>query len=136
MHAGAMEAREDFEVVAACDVDGDRLEAARGRFGCSLYEDYRRMLEAERLDLVAIVTRSDQHCDMTCDCLSAGVNVLVTKPWARNEAEAQRMVEAAERSGKLQPGRSGRCSTSGGCSPASPGGGTGRPSGGTAGGIC
>lgn len=101
MHAGAMEAGEDFEVVAACDVDRDRLEAAKGRFGCSLYEDYRRMLEAERLDLVVIVTRSDQHCDMTCDCLSAGVNVLVTKPWARNEAEARRMVEAAERSGKL-----------------------------------
>ena len=59
------------------------------------------MLKAEPLDLVVIVTRSDQHCQMTCDCLAEGVNVLVTKPWAVNAGEAQRMVRAAESSGKL-----------------------------------
>ena len=38
---------------------------------------------------------------MTCDCLEAGTNVLVTKPWARDAAEGQRMIDAAERSGKM-----------------------------------
>jgi len=38
---------------------------------------------------------------MACDVLDAGVNVLVTKPWCLNEAEARRMIDAAERSGKL-----------------------------------
>ena len=101
MHAGAIEGNEAFEMVAVCDVDPERKRQAAERFGCAIYEDYHEMLERERLDLVCIVTRSDQHCQMTCDCLAAGVNVLVTKPWAVNEAEARRMVAAEEASGKL-----------------------------------
>ena len=101
MHAGAIEGNEAFEMVAVCDIDPERKRQAAERFGCTIYEDYHEMLERERLDLVCIVTRSDQHCQMTCDCLAAGVNVLVTKPWAVNEAEARRMVAAEEASGKL-----------------------------------
>jgi predicted dehydrogenase len=59
------------------------------------------MLEKETLDLVCVITRSDQHSRMACDCLEGGVHVVVTKPWARNEAEAVAMVEAAGRSGTL-----------------------------------
>ena len=101
LHAGAIEKLDAFEVVAACDIDPERREQAASRFGASVYDDYRRMLEQEKLDLVSIVTRSDQHCEMTCDCLAAGVNVLVTKPWAVDEAEARRMVEADEASDKM-----------------------------------
>lgn len=100
MHADAMEKNPSFEVVAVADIDPARRDQAGERFGCALYDDYRQMLAAESLDLVSIVTRSDQHCYMTCDCLGAGVNVVVTKPWAVNAAEAQRMVEAAKTSGQ------------------------------------
>jgi len=101
MHAGAVQGNDSFEMVAVCDIDSARQQEAADRFGCAIYDDYRAMFERERLDLVIIVTRSDQHCEMTCDSLGAGVNVLVTKPWAVNEAEARRMVAAAEDSGKL-----------------------------------
>ena len=101
MHAGAIAQNDAFEMVAVCDIDPERQQQAAERFGCTIYDDYHRMLESEHLDLVSIVTRSDQHCPMTCDCLAAGVNVLVTKPWAVNEVEARRMVASAEASGKL-----------------------------------
>jgi predicted dehydrogenase len=101
MHAGGVERSGAFQMVAVCDIDPERQKQAAERFGCAIYDDYRKMLAREELDLVVIVTRSDQHCQMTCDCLAAGVNVLVTKPWAVNEAEARRMVAAAEESGKL-----------------------------------
>ena len=97
MHAGAVEKNPDMEMVAVCDVDEARRMEAKERFACALYADYREMLAQERLDLVCVITRSDQHCDMTCDCLEAGVAVLVTKPWAVSEAEARRMVETAAR---------------------------------------
>ena len=101
MHAGAIEHNaSDFEMAAACDIDPERRKLASERFGCKVYDDYHEMLRNEDLDLVSVITRSDQHCQMTCDCLAAGVNVLVTKPWAVNAAEAQRMVDAAAASGK------------------------------------
>lgn len=104
MHAGAIEKSDEFVLVAACDIDPARREQAEHRFGCKTYEDYHQMLRSEQLDLVCIVTRSDQHCEMTCDCLAAGVNVLVTKPWAVSAAEAEQMIAAHKASGaKLLP---------------------------------
>ena len=100
LHAGPIEKLEQFEMAAVCDIDPQRRRLASERFGCPVYENYHEMLEKEKLDLVCIVTRSNQHCEMTCDCLKAGVNVLVTKPWAANGAEAGRMVAAEKESGK------------------------------------
>jgi len=102
MHARAIEHhRESFEMAAACDIDPVRRKQVEERFGCTTYDDYEQMLRKERLDLVIIVTRSDQHAQMTCNCLTAGVNVLVTKPWAVNEGEARAMIAAARQSGKM-----------------------------------
>lgn len=101
MHGGALEANADFDVVAVCDTSSERREEAASRFGCKTYSDHHRMLQDEELDLVCVVSRSDQHCPMTCDCLSAGADVMVTKPWGLNVDEAKQMVEASERTGRL-----------------------------------
>ena len=100
MHAGPIEKIDGFDMVAVCDVDPKRRDQASERFGCTVYEDYHEMLEKEELNLVCVITRNDQHCEMACDCLNAGVNVLVTKPWAANQSEAERMVSTAHESGK------------------------------------
>jgi predicted dehydrogenase len=100
MHAGGLENSSAFEVVAVCDIALERQKQAAERHGCAIYGDDHEMLAAEELDLVVIVTRTDQHCQMAIDCLNAGVNVLVTKPWSVNRDEAQRMVAAAEQAGK------------------------------------
>jgi predicted dehydrogenase len=102
LHADAIEKnKHDFEVAAVCDPDESRLEQARERFGCKTYTDYRDMLRDDPPDLASVVSRSDQHCEMACDCLDAGANTLVTKPWAVNADEAQRMVDASAKTGKL-----------------------------------
>ncbi|MDD5678650.1 MAG: Gfo/Idh/MocA family oxidoreductase [Kiritimatiellae bacterium] len=101
LHAGPIEKNKAFHLAAVCDVDAAARQKAVARFGCRPYDDYHRMLKEEPLDLAVIVTRSDQHCQMTCDCLAQGVNVLVTKPWAVNADEARRMIRTAESSGKL-----------------------------------
>jgi predicted dehydrogenase len=101
LHANPLEKSDAFDVVATCDIDPERNRQASKRFGCTTYDNYLEMLEKEDLDLVCIVTRSDQHCAMTCDCLEAGVNVLVTKPWAVNTVEAERMRATAARTGRL-----------------------------------
>ncbi|MBI5095435.1 MAG: Gfo/Idh/MocA family oxidoreductase [Candidatus Hydrogenedentes bacterium] len=101
LHARPLDELDDFQVAAVCDVDPERQKQARERFGCVVYDDYHEMLKRESLDVVSVVTWSDQHCRMTCDCLAAGVNVVVTKPWAVNVREAERMAAAAADSGML-----------------------------------
>ncbi len=104
MHAGAIELNSNFKMVAVCDIDAQRQQEAAQRFNCPVYDDYLKMVSKEEIDLACIITRNDQHCAMTCDCLTAGVNVLVTKPWAANAQEASRMIETAKKSGrKLLP---------------------------------
>jgi predicted dehydrogenase len=101
MHAGAIAGNpDDFELAAVCDIDPARRAEAQQRFRCPVFADYQAMLQRVPLDLVSIVTRSDQHCRMACDCLAAGVDVLVTKPWAVDAVEAERMIRAAELSGR------------------------------------
>lgn len=102
LHAGPLEKwSNDFTVTAVCDIDPEARKNAKSRFNCAVYDDYMEMLKQEELDLVVIVTRSEQHCKMTCDCLRGGANVLVTKPWALNAAEAEQMIAAAGESGKM-----------------------------------
>lgn len=101
MHAGGIANNPRFRMAAACDIDPARRAEAAARFGCPVYDDYRRMLAEQKPDLVCVVTRSDQHSAMACDCLAAGAHVLVTKPWALNEAEARRMIDTATRARRL-----------------------------------
>ncbi|MCX6991998.1 MAG: Gfo/Idh/MocA family oxidoreductase [Kiritimatiellaeota bacterium] len=101
LHADPIEKLSDFELTAVCDIDAKAKEKAYNRFKCRIYDDYLEMLRKETLDLVVIVTRNDQHCQMTCDCLKSGKNVLITKPWAINAGEARAMIKAAKASGKM-----------------------------------
>ncbi len=100
MHAGAIGRDSGFRLNALCDTSPHERQAASDRFGCSVYENHHEMLASEALDLVCIITRSDQHCQMACDCLQAGTNVLVTKPWATNADEGRLMIATAKASGK------------------------------------
>ena len=101
MHAGAIENSDDFELTHVCDIDGEAINKAEQRFKCKTYHDYRQMIKEKDIDLVVIVTRSSQHCEMTCEFLKAGKNVLVTKPWAVNAGEAEKMIAASKESGSM-----------------------------------
>ncbi|TVR51378.1 MAG: gfo/Idh/MocA family oxidoreductase [Spirochaetaceae bacterium] len=101
MHANPICELPEFEMVAVCDVDKAARDAAAARFGVPVYESYSQMLEKEDLDFVVVVTYNHQHASMAAECLEAGVDVLVTKPWAVNQAEAAKMIETAKKAKKL-----------------------------------
>lgn len=100
-HAYGMQASDSFKIVAACDTHPENRKNAANDLNCPVYENYSEMLEKEDLDLVAIVTRSDTHATIACDCLNSGVHIVVTKPWALNQKEARIMIAAQEASGKI-----------------------------------
>jgi len=90
------------ELVACCDVVPD-VAAAFGRdFGVPrVFTDYRELLAVDELDAVSIATPPFAHRDTTVDALLAGKHVLCEKPMAMNVAEAEEMLAAARRSGRV-----------------------------------
>ncbi|MBD5777914.1 Gfo/Idh/MocA family oxidoreductase [Pelagicoccus sp. NFK12] len=101
-HAYGIQANPEFEIVAICDLSPQRRQFAQESIGCPAYADHRELLDSKaEIELASIVTRSDTHCQVACDLLDAGVNVLITKPWAVNTKEADLLIRAQLGSGKL-----------------------------------
>ena len=68
------------DLVAVCDLDGDRAKAYASTFGAERsYTDHQAML-GEGLDCVFVVTGVSSYTDLAVDCLSAGVATWVEKP--------------------------------------------------------
>ncbi len=88
-------------VVAAADINGDRLEDFSARWGVDrLYADYRDMLEVEDLDIVSVATHAHLHSEMTVAAAEAGVKaVLCEKAMATSLPDADRMIEACREAG-------------------------------------
>ncbi len=95
---------EDVELVAVADEDEQRALACRGWDGAHdarTYSDYREMLAAEGLDIVAEAGRDNQRAEVVQDALRAGAAVLCEKPLAMDLEQLAAVREAAEESGRL-----------------------------------
>ncbi len=101
-HADAMRAAPGFEVVAACDIDPARMEAASADFpGIETYTDPAKMLAKADFDLVAVVTPHNTHADLAVRAAKAGKHVVVEKPMCISVKEADAMIAAAEKAGTV-----------------------------------
>jgi len=65
------------------------------------YKDWRQMIREQSLDAVLISTPHDQHYDQTCECLKAGLHVLIEKPLTPSARQNQALIDMAARSGKI-----------------------------------
>ncbi len=101
-HIGAYKENANVEILAFCDINADRLKEKGEKHGVThLYTDVEEMVHSEQLDAVSVCTWNCAHAKCTIAALNAGINVLCEKPMAMNAREAQEMMEAAKRSGKL-----------------------------------
>ena len=101
-HMPALKTVPEVEMVAFCDIVKERAEKAAAEFGAEgaqVFTDYRELLALD-LDVVHVLTPNRQHSQITVDALEAGKHVMCEKPMAINTAEAQRMLDAAKRTGK------------------------------------
>jgi len=69
--------------------------------GIKTYRDHSEMFRDPDIDLVDICLPTDQHESMVLEALAAGKHVLVEKPIAIELDAAKRMVDAAQKAGKL-----------------------------------
>jgi phthalate 4,5-cis-dihydrodiol dehydrogenase len=87
----------EIEVAAAADIRPEALREFEARYGGRVFSSVRAMCESEAIDAVWIATPNAHHAEHTLLAARNGKHIVVEKPMALSLAEADRMIEAAER---------------------------------------
>lgn len=95
----------NLEFVAACDIEESQINNLLAKHGLDKdtaikhYIDYKKMIEQNKLDLVAIATESGNHAEIALDCIDHGINCIIEKPIAMSIQEADQIIRRAEEKG-------------------------------------
>ena len=90
-----------FQVVAACDCFLPRAEVFAQKLSngakWGVYEDFRKMIEKEKLDGVMVETTTHARAWIVIQAMLAGMDVYIEKPMCLTIAEGRAMVNAARK---------------------------------------
>ena len=101
-HAKPLLAHPDVEIVALCDILPERAEAFAKEHGIKhTFKDFADLIALKDLDAVDICTPNLFHSQVAVAALKAGKHVFTEKPDAVSVEEAQKMHDAAKKSGKI-----------------------------------
>ncbi len=101
-HCAWIDAAPDLRLVAVCDRDPSRLEAARRDFPfVRTYASAEDAFAQDDIDLVSIVTPHFTHAPLAVQALRAGKHVVVEKAMCLNVSEADAMIDAARAAGRM-----------------------------------
>ena len=88
----------EMKLIICADVNGRRAQSlAVGFPGCEATTDWTSAVCREDVDIVIVATTNNALVETSLAAVQAGKHVLVEKPAARNVAEVDRLIEAAER---------------------------------------
>jgi predicted dehydrogenase len=95
--------KDSATIVAFCDVVVAKAKGLAKTFAprAKVYKNWKEMLKAEKLDGVHVCLPNYLHAPVTIAALKSGANVIVEKPMAASEEEAQEMCDTAKKKGKL-----------------------------------
>lgn len=100
LHEMGYQDRADARIVAVCDTKRKRAQEKAKAWGVKkVYSDLESLLADPDADLVELLVPHHLHAEMTVAACEAGKHVSVQKPMALDVSEAERMIEAAERTG-------------------------------------
>ncbi len=95
----------NLEFVAACDIKESQIENLLVKHGLEKettikhYNDYKKMIGENQLDLVAIATESGNHAEIALYCIDHGINCIIEKPIAMSIQDADAIIRRAEENG-------------------------------------
>jgi len=98
-HADIYREMQGAELVAVCDTDRERAEAAAARLGVPPFYSVKEMLASVELSMVSVTTGGEEyggdHFEPTMQAFGAGLHVLGEKPISNDVACAEQMVALA-----------------------------------------
>ena len=94
-HARIIAGLPDVELVGVADASPEQAHAIADRLGTTAYESFEPLLES--VDAVTVVTPTLYHHQVASEFLRHGIPVLVEKPVCRTVAEANDLIELADK---------------------------------------
>ena len=95
----AMVAMPQVNLAAGADTNPRALQVFKEKYGVKAYASAEALCDDPDIDAVWIATPNTFHCPHVILAAERGKHVIVEKPMAISLAEAERMIEAAERHG-------------------------------------
>ncbi len=89
---------EEVNLVGISDLNKERGEKISREFKCLFYEDYKKMISEEKIDIVSIATPTKFHKEIALYCIEEGINVLIEKPMADTVENALEIIKKAKES--------------------------------------
>jgi predicted dehydrogenase len=100
-HLRVLNELEGVELVGVADADEATAQRSARLYRIPAFTDYCALLDEARPDAVVVAVPTNLHHAVVMNSLKRGIHVLVEKPIASTESEAQEMIEAAHASGVL-----------------------------------
>jgi predicted dehydrogenase len=98
-HARVYSQLEDAELVGVVDADPERARKVADEFSTSALPDIESL--RGKVDAASVTVPTVHHAEIGCRLLELGIDVLVEKPIAASVGEADRLIEAARRKGRV-----------------------------------
>lgn len=95
----------NLEIAAVCDVLPEKMEELLAKHELQnddtikRYEDYKKMIEKVKPELVSIATESGIHAEIALHCIEKGVNLIIEKPMAMSMEDADKIIKLSEEKG-------------------------------------
>jgi predicted dehydrogenase len=101
-HIPSFQTAPGAQIVAICDTNLERAQAAATKFGIpAAYADYREMFEKTDLDAISIGVPNAFHAPVAITAFERGLHVLSEKPMATSVADGEAMLAASKKAGKV-----------------------------------
>lgn len=94
-----------LELAAICDLEMEQMEKLLIKYNLEdktsikRYTDYKKMIQENELDLVAIATESGCHAEIALFCIEHGIHCIVEKPIAMSIEDANKIIDLAHKHG-------------------------------------
>jgi len=96
-HARVLFNSDHSKLVAIADTNTEQAHRIARKYNTKAYTSYKEMLEKEQIDAISIATPTKFHKDCALHAISLKKHVLIEKPIAANEQDAQEIINAAQK---------------------------------------